>query len=260
MAMALADDVVMIALHGVALSTAEVEQVVAPLRERFRLEQVRWVFPRAPWRRITLLGGRPALAWYDLLSWDRSRTDEIGLEHATRSLIEKIAAQSASGVAPARAVLAGFSQGGALALHAGLRLGRSLAGVVAVSSALPSLRDVPRSSPESPPFFLAHGWFDSVVPFSMGRHTMRALVRQGYRVDWHSYPIGHWISERCLTQLADWIERHVLRAEPARAPAVDARPAGARRRPGARGRKWIIEELTTLADARLAASDASERR
>jgi phospholipase/carboxylesterase len=137
----LVDDVVMIALHGVAHSKSEVEQITAPLKRSFRLNGVRWVFPRAPWRRLTLLGGRPALAWYDLFDKDRSSIDREGLEAATSRLCERIASHAAERDSRS-IVLAGFSQGGALALHTALRMGASLAGVVAVSAALPSLEEI----------------------------------------------------------------------------------------------------------------------
>jgi phospholipase/carboxylesterase len=101
-------------------------------------------------------------------------------------------------------------------------LGEAVAGVVALSAALPSLETLPPSRSGSPPFFLAHGLFDRVVPYSMGRHSMRSLVAGGYRVEWHPHLIGHWISERCLLQVARWLETSVL-GTPAPRPAVPRR-------------------------------------
>jgi phospholipase/carboxylesterase len=216
-------NVLMVALHGVAVSPAEVERIIASLESGFPLKRARWIFPRAPWRPITLLGGRTALAWYDVLARDPSRIDEAGLEQATRRLTELIGAERRNGSSRSPIVLAGFSQGGALALHAGIRLGDAVAGTVAVSSALPCPDGLPPSRPESPPIFIAHGLFDTVVPFSMGRASMRALVAKGYRVDWHTYPAGHWINGRCLRHVAGWLERAVLET-PVRARAATRRP------------------------------------
>ena len=216
-----ADDVLMVALHGVAISTAEVERIIAPLENDFPLKSVRWMFPRAPWRPVTLLG-RSALAWYDVLASDRSRIDEAGLEAAARRLTDLIGSERNGRLRRSRIVLAGFSQGGSLALHLGMRLGEVLAGVVAISSALPSLGTLPPSGPQSPPFFLAHGLLDRVVPYSMGRDSMLALVEKGYRIEWHSYLTGHWINVRCLRHVARWLEDSVIGS--AAAQSATARP------------------------------------
>ena len=218
------DDVLVIALHGVALSTAEVERIAEPLENGFPMKRVRWLFPKAPWRPITLLGGRCGLAWYDVLAWDGSCIDEVGLERATQWLGDLIEAERRVHPSRGRIVLAGFSHGGALALHAGVRLGAAVTGVVAIASALPCRELLPASPRQSPPFFLAHGLFDTVVPFSMGRESMRALVEKGYRIDWHAYPVGHWINARCLQDVARWIDRTVLgTCIESRAPARRAR-------------------------------------
>jgi len=202
----------MIALHGLADSTAEVDQFVSPLVEDFPTSGVHWVFPRAPRRPVTLFGGRQAHAWYDVLARDRSRMDEVGLERATSSLVSLVESERARGVPAHRIVLAGFSQGGALALHAGLRLAGSVGGIVALSSAVPLLDAIPPRVATSPPLFLAHGFFDRVIPFSLGHESKRLLVSKGYDVEWRTYPTGHTLRRRQLADVADWLERRVLSA------------------------------------------------
>ena len=212
----------MIALHGVAASTDEVDQFISPLVERFPTKGVHWVFPKAPCRPVTVLGGRPALAWYDVLAWDRSRMDSEGIEEATCSLNQILEAERLRGVPPERIVLAGFSQGGALALHAGLRLGAALGGIVALSSALPFLKGIPERQGACPPLFLAHGLFDTTIPFSVGQASARLLKLKGYDVQWQSYPIGHWISQTELSDVSRWLQSRVLSRPSAAGPASSA--------------------------------------
>jgi phospholipase/carboxylesterase len=202
--------VLMIALHGLATSPADVERFSANANaNRFPLRGVRWIFPKAPTRRITLLGGRSALAWYDIRAWDRSCMDEDGIEAACATVSDLISSQRKRGVPAQRIVLAGFSQGGVIALHAGLRLRGDIGGIVALSAALPFPQATPAAQPDSPPVFLGHGLLDTVVPFWMGLETARLLLSKGYRVHWRKYTIGHTLDERELSDIARWLDERV---------------------------------------------------
>jgi phospholipase/carboxylesterase len=107
-------------------------------------------------------------------------------------------------------VLAGFSQGGALALHAGLRLGHPIGGIVALSAALPAPAEIPAARPDAPPVFMAHGLLDAVVPSSWSGDSARLLEAKGYDVRCQGYPIGHTVSWQELGDIAAWLECHVL--------------------------------------------------
>jgi len=165
---------------------------------------VRFVFPHAPVRPVTLNGGAPMRAWYDLLGLDRSAAqDESGLRAAADLVGACIDAQVAAGVARQRIVLAGFSQGGAMALHVGLRQRAALAGLMALSAYLPleaqlarELTPVGRASA----LLMCHGTRDTVLPLAMGTHARDRLRALGIAVEWHEYPMAH---EVCAAQIAD---------------------------------------------------------
>lgn len=209
--MATDNRMVMVALHGLVTSVAEVEFFLRPLIWGFPVKGVRWRVPKAPVRPVTLLGGQPARAWYDLHKWDDPRCkDEAGIEAATRAVFGMIEAERKNGVPAKKIVLAGFSQGGALALHAGLRLGNAIGGIVALSAALPFPDQTPDAGPGSPPVFLAHGLLDAVVPSTWSAGSARVLESKGYDVRWQGYPIGHSVSWQELGDVAAWLEGGVL--------------------------------------------------
>ncbi len=209
---------VMVALHGLVTSVKEVDYFLRPLMWGFPVKGVRWLVPKAPLRPVTLLGGQPARAWYDLLNWDPLCKDAEGLEAATLAVERMVEAERSNGVPAKQIVLAGFSQGGQLALHAGLRLGNAIGGIVALSAALPFPDQIPEAGPGSPPVFMAHGLLDAVVPSTWGADSAGLLQSKGHNVSWQGYPIGHSVSWQELGDVAAWLESRVL-AEPARASA-----------------------------------------
>jgi len=211
----------LIALHGLAASEAEVDQLALPLAAGFPARGVRWIFPKAKKRPVSMLGGRAALAWYDVRQVGRGRIDEEGIREASAMLRGYVANERARGVPAERIVLLGFSQGGMLALHAGLRMRPALGGVVALSAALPLLEGIPHAAPGAPPVFVGHGLFDTCVPYSYAGETQRVLTRHGYDVELRSYPVGHWITRGELLAIARWLEGRVLPA--LRSSALDRR-------------------------------------
>ncbi|MDQ2695862.1 MAG: alpha/beta hydrolase [Pseudomonadota bacterium] len=172
---------------------------------------VRFVFPNAPMLPVTVNGGMIMRAWYDVLSIDLpQREDSRGIAasaDAVRALIEN---EQARGVASGRIVLAGFSQGGAMALHAGLRHPQRLAGILALSAYIPLARQLHAGRHEANagiPVFIAHGSRDGVIPLRYGRAAAEELRALGHDVEWRVYPMAH---EVCLEEVADigrWLAR-----------------------------------------------------
>lgn len=168
---------------------------------------IRFVFPHAPTRAVTINNGHVMRAWYDVSFGDlegRSRrADEAGVRESQAQIGALIAKEQSRGIAAARIVLAGFSQGGAIALHTGLRHPEKLAGVMALSTYLPladSFAAEASAANKTTPVFMAHGTHDPVVPYAMGDNSRKVLEQAGYTVQWQDYPMQHSV---CLEEVAD---------------------------------------------------------
>jgi phospholipase/carboxylesterase len=206
-----------VALHGLAVRDEEIEAVVPPVVKYAGCPGVRWLFPRAPRRSVTLLGGQPARAWYDVSTCDRSQLDEAGIEAATEEICRTVRAERERDRGRRRVVLMGFSQGGALALNAGLKLQDEVDGIVSLASAIPFPERVSPATPDSPPVFLGHGLFDPRVPYRMGRESERLLAAKNYRTEWHTYAYRHSTGRRQLKDISRWLRRNFITAERAQA-------------------------------------------
>ena len=165
---------------------------------------VRFVFPNAPGIPVTITGGRQMPAWYDILGADlTARQDEAGLRSTQAAINKLLARECARGIAPHRIVLAGFSQGCAMALMTGLRYPERLAGIMGLSGYLPlaaTLATERSAANQGLPIFLAHGQFDGVVPLAAASASRAALSALGYPVDWHEYAMEHSV---CMEEIAD---------------------------------------------------------
>ncbi|HWI79878.1 MAG TPA: alpha/beta hydrolase [Ramlibacter sp.] len=165
---------------------------------------VRFVFPHAPVMPVTVNNGYRMRAWYDILGRELvQREDEAGLRRALASVEELLAAQKQRGIAANRTVLAGFSQGCAMALLAGVRHAERLAGIVGMSGYLPlaSTTAAERSEANArTPIFMGHGEHDEIVVIERGRASRDALSALGYAVEWHEYPMAHSV---CLEEIQD---------------------------------------------------------
>ena len=170
---------------------------------------VRFVFPHAPTRPVTINGGMPMRAWYDIADFDlHARQDETGMRASIAATEALIAHENARGVPDERIVLAGLSQGGAIALAAGLRHPRRLAGIVALSTYLvlgDSLEAERSVANAATPIFQGHGTFDPVVAPPRGEDARRRLEALGYTVDWHAYPMAHAICAQEIGDLRHWL-------------------------------------------------------
>jgi phospholipase/carboxylesterase len=178
--------VTVIWLHGLGADGHDFEPVVPELELR---EPVRFVFPHAPIRPVTINNGMRMRAWYDIFQFGGGPEDEAGIRASQKLLEGMIAAEKGRKI-----VLAGFSQGGAIVLQTALRFPERLAGVLALSTYLPLASTLEKeASPANRdlPIFMAHGQYDDLIPLRRAEVSRDALVRQGYPVEWHSYPMPH---------------------------------------------------------------------
>ncbi len=203
-------EAVVVLLHGLGADGHDLEPIPSELRLAAS-PALRWVLPHAPVRPVTINAGARMRAWYDVTGFDRrAREDEAGIREsaeAVRGLLER---ERARGVPADRIVLAGFSQGGAMALFTGLRERARLAGVVALSGYLPAastLAQEAHPANAAVPIFMAHGSLDPVVPISLGEASRDLLRSRGYEVDWHAYPMPHSLSADELADLRSWLLR-----------------------------------------------------
>jgi len=179
---------------------------------------VRFVFPHAPLRAVTINNGYVMRAWYDVspsdLMGNSRRADERGVRESQAQIEALIDREAARGIAAKHVILAGFSQGGAIALQTGLRHAQTLAGIMALSTYLPLADSFPReASPanRATRIFMAHGTFDPVVPYAMGAGSMTFLTGLGYRMEWHDYPMQHSVCIEEIRDISTWL-RNVLEA------------------------------------------------
>ena len=196
-------------LHGLGADGHDFEPVVEqlPLDE---LPPLRFIFPHAPLRTVTLNGGMAMRAWYDIYSPDfrGRREDDEGIMESTRQIERMVAREVERGIADSRIVLAGFSQGGAIALHGGLRHPRRLAGILAMSTHLvraSALAAEAHGANRTVPIFMAHGWRDPVIPFDVGQEAAQRLAAMGYAVEWHAYAMEHGVCAKELTDIGLWL-------------------------------------------------------
>ena len=171
---------------------------------------VRFVFPHAPVRPVTLNNGMRMRAWYDIRTLTaEGRADETGLRESGARLADYIAKEQAAGIDPSRIVVAGFSQGGAVALHAGLRYSEPLAGILALSTYLPlasTLATERSASNHETPILMCHGLYDPVLPHGLGVMARDALRALGYTVEWKEYPMQHQVCLPEIEAIGAWLQ------------------------------------------------------
>ena len=197
-------------LHGLGADGHDFEPAVPHLAGR-GWRALRFVFPHAPVRPVTLNGGMAMRAWYDIVRLNRSGPEDlIGVrasDAAVRALVER---ENQRGIASSRIVLAGFSQGGAMALYTGTRHPEKLAGIVGLSCYLPfadKLAAEADSANRATPIFLAHGSFDEIIELRLGAASRTQLEAAGYDVEWHEYPVAHSVDVAELAAVAAFLQR-----------------------------------------------------
>ena len=172
---------------------------------------IRFVFPHAPVRAITINGGIPMRGWYDITDVDlRATEDEAGIRTSADLISRILDTELERGIPADRLVLAGFSQGGAIALHTGLRFNHRLAGLIALSTYLPiahSLESEAAPANRDVPIFMGHGAVDPLVPEHLGDQTAGRLKALGYRVEYKVYAMPHAVCAEEIADVSDWLRR-----------------------------------------------------
>ena len=214
-------------MHGLGADAHDFYSVPPELRLPADLA-VRYIFPNAPQIPVTVNMGMIMRAWYDISGFDRRGQDKPRIRQSATWIDELVAREVKRGVPASRIVLAGFSQGGAMALFAGLRQHAVLAGVMCLSGYLllgDEIDQLAQSSVEKPPIFQAHGTGDAVVPCDLGHEGRDVLTRAGFRVEWHEYAMGHQVCLEEIRDVGDWLTR-ILRPTEEHSPATPSEGTG----------------------------------
>ncbi|MGH8227859.1 MAG: alpha/beta hydrolase [Steroidobacteraceae bacterium] len=194
-------------LHGLGADGHDFVPIVAELGLAGRLAP-RFVFPHAAPRAVTLNGGARMRAWFDVFGFAAGAPeDEDGIRRSVARVERLIRAERSSGPAERRIIVAGFSQGGAIALHAAGRHAESLAGVFALSTWLPLRTQLPEAGPaaRSLPILMCHGLQDPVVPLEGAERSRDTLRERGYQVEWQTYPMQHQVCPEEIAAIARWL-------------------------------------------------------
>ncbi len=196
-------------MHGLGADGGDFVPIVDELA--LPSEPIRFVFPHAPMRAVTINGGYVMRAWYDIKSADLvRREDEQGLRESSGQIEALIARENERGSDANRIVLAGFSQGGAIALFAGLRYTQRLAGIMALSTYAPLLEKLTAErhpSNAKVPIFMAHGTQDPIVAPSRASASNAALVAMGYSPVWKEYPMPHSVCAEEIRDIGIWLQK-----------------------------------------------------
>ncbi len=196
-------------LHGLGADGYDFEPVVPELQIPHK-ERVRFIFPHANVRPVTLNGGLSCRAWFDIYSLSRLGNEDLDGMNETNTYIHSLIEQQlADGVASEHIILVGFSQGGAMALYSGLTYDKPLGGIMGLSTVLAGsfVLDKKRHSANfKTPIFLAHGRQDTVLPFEFGERSRDALQQLGYNVEWHPYDMAHTLCAQELVAMSQFLQ------------------------------------------------------
>lgn len=199
-------------MHGLGADGSDFVPIVRELK--LPPLGIRFIFPDAPMRPVTLNGGFVMRAWYDIVVQDLVRQeDERGIRESEDLIGQLIDKEIARGIAAERIVLAGFSQGGVITLQAGLRYPKRLAGLLVLSCYLPlsaTLEKERSAANQDVPVFIAHGTADDIVPLQRGLEARDALTKLGYKPEWHQYPMPHSVHPDEIADIGAWFQRTLL--------------------------------------------------
>lgn len=205
-------------LHGLGADGHDFEPVVPELGlGGMNAPGIRFIFPHAPKIPVTINGGMVMRAWYDVRDDAFRREDEQGVR-ASQAIVEALIAREAGrGIAAARVVLAGFSQGGAIALHTGVRRAEPLAGIMALSTYLPLAvlaAGEAHAASSGTPVFMGHGISDPLIPLARALSSRDALMALGYQVEWHQYRMPHSVIPEEIRDIGVWLRRVLRSGQP----------------------------------------------
>ena len=197
-------------LHGLGANGHDFEPIVPELQLP-AAANIRFIFPHAPQQPVTINSGMVMPAWYDIASPDfAQQEDETGIRQSQRHIDALIERETVRGIATENILIAGFSQGGAIALQTGLRYPQRLAGVMALSSYLPlvqSLREEASRPNQDLPIFMAHGSHDPVVPLTLGEDSRHYLQQFGYALEWNTYYMEHSVCPEEIDDIGRWLKQ-----------------------------------------------------
>jgi phospholipase/carboxylesterase len=197
-------------LHGLGADGHDFEPIVPELAGALALP-LRFVFPHAPVRPVTINNGYRMRAWYDIAGFDRGALqDEVGIRGSDAAIRALVRRENERGIESRRVVLAGFSQGGAMALFTGVRYPEKLAGVIGLSCylVLAATLDAERQAVnQSTPIFMGHGTSDPIVDVRLGEETRQALAARDYALEWRTYPMPHSVCPEEIGDLTAWLKR-----------------------------------------------------
>ncbi len=192
-------------LHGLGADGNDFVPVVKMLN----LPNVRFILPHAAYKKVTANNGYEMRAWYDVFGFTPdSAQDEKGIQESQTYIESLIAQENQRGIASNRIILAGFSQGGAIALQTALRHKQALAGILALSTYLPlktSLAKEKSKANQNTPIFMAHGTFDNVISLSTCRVSFEVLQAQHYTIYWHEYPMAHSVNQQEIDDIRTFL-------------------------------------------------------
>ena len=199
-------------MHGLGADGSDFVPIVRELK--LPPLGIRFIFPHAPMRPVTINGGFVMRAWYDIVEQDLVRQeDERGIRDSQELVEQLIEKETGRGIPANRIVLAGFSQGGVIALQTGLRYSKRLAGLLALSCYLPLAATIEKErSPanQDVPVFIGHGASDDIVPLKRGTQSRDALAKLGYRPEFHQYPMPHSVHPDEIADIGAWFQRTLL--------------------------------------------------
>lgn len=197
-------------MHGLGADGHDFVPIINELKLP-KEKPIRFIFPHAPERPVTINNGYVMRAWYDIRGSDiNALEDEVGIRDSQKAIDALIENEIKRGIAAEHIVLAGFSQGGAMALQAGLRQKNKLAGVMALSCYLPladSLASEAQSANAMIPIFMAHGTFDPVIPLSLAIDSREKLHLANYHAEWHEYPMAHAVCMPLINDIDIWLHQ-----------------------------------------------------
>lgn len=198
-------DFTVIWLHGLGADGHDFEPIVPELNLTTDAG-IRFLFPHAPHQPVTINGGMVMRAWYDIMSMEIAREiDEAGIERSAEQVRVLIDQETDRGIDSTHIILAGFSQGGAVALHTGLLLDGPLLGILGLSTYVPVPAKIMGAQNPTVPIFMGHGTHDPIVPVQLGLRSYEFLKAQGRPVQWHTYPMEHSVNMNEIRDVGSWM-------------------------------------------------------
>ena len=201
-------------LHGLGADGHDFESIVPELKLPKSMA-IRFIFPHAPMRPVTINGGYIMRAWFDIKEISlNAQEDEKGIYEAEKSICDLIEYEHQIGIKYEHITLAGFSQGGALALHTGLRYSKKLGSIIALSSYLPLRNKFGKeinSTNKNIPIFMAHGLNDQIIPYPIAQMSYNKLIEQNYQITFKTYPMQHHLCQQEIEDISSWLnEKFIL--------------------------------------------------